>query len=81
MSRGSAIAGSLIVSLEGAGCTGVETLAPPLTTLRVHDGAWWIMPGDMHRYQCERGPLVCTAETSRLTRRLCRCVDAGGGPF
>ena len=68
----------LIVSLAAVGvtgCTEMGTTAPPLITLTVKDGARWITPGDLHRYQCQQGWLLCTAETGRLTRRLCQCVD------
>lgn len=69
----------LLLSFGAAGiaaCTGMGTTAQvPLIMLRLEDGARWIEPADLHRYQCERGVLVCTGETGRLTTRLCRCVD------
>ena len=69
----------LIASLAAAGvggCTGMGATAQlPVITLRIEDGARWIEPHDLPRYQCEKGSLLCTSAVGRLTTRLCRCVD------
>lgn len=80
-----AIAGSsrlnslvLLMSLAAAGvtgCTGMGTMTAPPIALRIEDGARWIEPADLRRYQCEQGLLICSAGAGRLTTRLCRCVD------
>jgi hypothetical protein len=58
------------------GCTGIgTTVQPPLITLGIEDGARWIEPDELRRYQCAQGSLVCTSAIGRLTTRLCRCVD------
>src|SRR5262245_42560488 len=76
----------LLVSLAAAGvsgCTGMgATTQLPLITLGIEDGARWIEPGALPRYQCAQGVLVCSALPGRLKPRLCRCVDradAGDG--
>ena len=59
-----------------AGCAGMETTAQlPLITLGIEEGARWIEPRDMPRYQCAEGVLVCTSGDGRISTRLCRCVD------
>lgn len=75
----------LIVPLAAAGtvgCAGLETTAPlPLITLGLEEGARWIEPRDLPRYQCAERVLVCTSGDGRLSTRLCRCVprvSAGG---
>ena len=69
----------LMVSLAAAGvagCAGQGTTAQlPLITLGIEEGARWIEPRDLARYQCELGSLLCTSAVGRLTTRLCRCVD------
>ena len=70
----------LLVSLAAAGvggCTGTgATTQLPLITLGIEDGARWIEPHDLPRYQCEEGALLCTSAGGRLTTRLCRCVPS-----
>src|SRR5690349_1314859 len=72
----------LIASLAAAGCAEMETAAPlPLITLGIEEGARWIEPRDIPRYQCAEGVLVCTSGDGRLSTRMCRCVPqlrAGG---
>jgi len=58
-----------------AACATMEPAVPlPPITLRLQDGARWIEPADLPRYQCELGSLICTSTAGRLTTRLCRCV-------
>lgn len=64
-----------LAAVSVAACTGLPTMTPRLITLGLQDGARWIEADDLDRYQCEEGPLVCTAASGRLTARLCRCVD------
>jgi hypothetical protein len=42
--------------------------------LRVQDGAVWVAPVDIPRYQCLDGVFVCADGGGRLTKRQCRCV-------
>ena len=54
----------------------METTTPlPLITLGFEEGARWIEPRELPRYQCAEGVLVCTSGDGRLSPRLCRCVD------
>jgi hypothetical protein len=68
----------LIVSLAAAGvagCAGMEAAAPlPLVTLGIEEGARFIEPRDLPRYQCAEGALICTSGDGRLSTRLCRCI-------
>ena len=76
---GKCLSGVLLAAAGVAGCAGMETPVPlplPLITLGIEEGARWIEPRDLPRYQCEQGSLVCTSPIGRLTSRLCRCVDA-----
>jgi hypothetical protein len=74
---GTCLLSVLLAAAGVAGCAGMETAAPlPLITLGLEEGARWIEPHDLPRYQCEQGSLVCTSAIGRLTSRLCRCVDA-----
>jgi len=67
----------MIVSLAAAfatGCTTPSYDSPPVV-LRAADGALWLEPDEIDRFQCELGVLVCTAGTGRTSRRLCRCEE------
>jgi len=60
-----------IVAVAG-GCAS----APPSSTLipiRAAEGARWVSAESVETYGCNKGALVCSAESGRLSERRCRC--------
>ena len=55
-----------------SGCASVPS-SSTLIPIRSTEGARWVAADTVEAYRCEKGALVCSAESGRLSERRCRC--------